>query len=103
MITRAEINRWLAQPENLKEADARYQKTKWKLSGLAHERRVRHLLLAVAADAKPADKAQAREKLEKLYRHAARLAVAASRLWNSAMAGSGTRRRCNGRPSRRRW
>lgn len=66
LVERKDTMRWLALPENRKKVDALYKKTKWKLTGLAHERRVRHILLKVDAKATAADKKVAMYKLTKL-------------------------------------
>jgi len=66
LVERKDIMLWLAQPENRKKVDALYKKTKWKLTGLAHERRVRHILVKVDAKATPADQKLATDKLAKL-------------------------------------
>ncbi len=66
LVDRKDTMRWLALPENRKKVDALYKKTKWKLTGLAHERRIRHILLKVDAKATDADKKLAMNKLTKL-------------------------------------
>jgi len=66
LVDRKDIMRWLALPENRKKVDALYKKTKWKLMGLAHERRVRHILIKVDAKATDAEKKLATDKLTKL-------------------------------------
>jgi parvulin-like peptidyl-prolyl isomerase len=66
LVERKDVMLWLALPENRKKVDALYKKTKWKLTGLAHERRVRHILLKVDAKATDKDKQQATKKLTKL-------------------------------------
>lgn len=66
LVDRKDTMRWLSLPENRKKVDALYKKTKWKLTGLAHERRVRHILLNVDAKATDADKKRATDRLTKL-------------------------------------
>jgi PPIC-type PPIASE domain/SurA-like N-terminal domain len=66
LVERKDIMIWLAQAENRKKVDALYKKTKWKLTGLAHERRIRHILLKVDAKATDAAKKLAMDKLTKL-------------------------------------
>jgi len=66
IVPRSEIMRWLSQKENRDAVDAKYKKVKWKLTGLPHERRVRHILVKVAPGASEADRAAARQKLAAL-------------------------------------
>lgn len=66
LVERKDIMRWLALAENRKKVEALYKKTKWKLTGLAHERRVRHILVKLDAKATAADKKLATDKLTKL-------------------------------------
>ncbi len=66
LVERKDVMRWLSQPENRKKVDALYKKTQWKLTGLPHERRVRHILLKVGATATEAERKLALTKLTKL-------------------------------------
>ncbi len=66
LVERADIMRWLALPENRKKVEALYKKTKWKLTGLAHERRVRHILVKVDPKATDEAKKLAMTKITKL-------------------------------------
>lgn len=66
IVSKAEIMRWLSQKENRDAVDKEYKKVKWKLTGLPHERRVRHILVKLKPGASEADKAAARKKLEVL-------------------------------------
>jgi len=63
LVARNDVMAWLSIKENLAKVDALYKKTKWKLTGLAHERRVRHILVKVGEKATPAEKKAARGKL----------------------------------------
>lgn len=63
IIPRAKIMTWLASAENRKKVDKRYKKNKWKYEGLAHERRVRHLLLKANKKATAAERRALRQKL----------------------------------------
>lgn len=66
IVSRGEVMRWLSQKENRDAVDKEYKKVKWKLTGLPHERRIRHILVKLSPKASDADKAAARKKLDTL-------------------------------------
>jgi parvulin-like peptidyl-prolyl isomerase len=66
LVDRSEIMKWLSQKDNRDKVDALYQKTKWKLTGLPHERRVRHLMVKLAPTAGEPEKKAARDKVDRL-------------------------------------